>query len=337
MTATTFSPSFTVDRARLARFVVGYAAVLGTVPYLALKAAWLSGSRVGVLDRGVFEDSSMLALNAATLGMDALAIVVAVAFTHSWGLRVPAWLVLVPIWVATGLLGPIALVTPISAMGSLFAGGSAAAAEGALLEPWVQPMVYAGFAWQGIALVVAFVLYARTRWPEVFTTRTADVVPGATRPVQVVLANGAAVVAFAVAVPHLVRAFGGTIGLSAAEVAAREWTAYVVEATFGVLALAAAVGVLLLVHRRGRERFWVPVSLAWLGAGALFGWGLWATVNVLADSVLVRGGDVQPIDHLHDLAKLLTGLVIGLTALIVLAEQRAAQGPGLPPVRVGRS
>lgn len=337
---TTYAPtSFTLDRPGVLRLVVGYAAILGTLPYLALKGAWLSGGRIGVIDHSMFEGTSMYVLNTVTAGMDLVAIVVALAFTHSWGLRVPAWLVLVPIWVGTGLLAPIALAMPIAGIGSVVAaGGEDATATGsAFLEPWVQPMVYTGFAWQGVTLIVAFVLYARTRWTSVFTTRTADVVRGATHSVQVVLANGAAVLAFGVAALHLARAFGGTVGLSDDAIAARTWSAYVVEGISGLMALAAAVGILALVHRRGRERFWVPLAVTWLGAGAVFAWGLWATVNILAGSALVRGGDPQPIAHLHDLAKVLAGLVIGLTALMVLAEQRGKSADQLPGLRVGRS
>jgi hypothetical protein len=281
----------------------------------------------------------MYVLNTVTAGMDLVAIVVALAFTHSWGLRVPAWLVLVPIWVGTGLLAPIVLAMPIAGAGAVVAAGGedAATTTSTFLEPWVQPMVYSGFAWQGAMLIAAFVLYARTRWTDVFTTRTADVARGATHSVQVVLANGAAVLAFGVATLHLVRAFGGTVGLSADAIAARTWSAHVVEGVSGLMALAAAVGILALVHRRGRERFWVPLAITWLGAGALFAWGLWGTVNVLAASALVRGADPQPIAHLHDLAKVLAGLVIGLTALMVLAERRGNSAGQLPGLRVGRS
>lgn len=271
--ATTYAPTpSTLDRPGALRLVVGYAAVLGTLPYLALKGAWLSGSGIGVLDRSRFEGTSMYVLNTVTAGMDLVAIVVALAFTHSWGLRVPAWLVLVPIWVGTGLLAPIALATPIAGIGSVVAAGGddAATTTSAFLEPWVQPMVYAGFAWQGVTLIVAFVLYARTRWTEVFITRTADVVRGATHSVQVVLANGAAVLAFGVAALHLAWASGGTVGLSAEAVAARGWTSYLVEGIYALMALAAALGILALVHRRGGERLWVPLAVTWLGAGAVF-------------------------------------------------------------------
>jgi hypothetical protein len=328
---TTYAPTTFAPKTGGVRTMVGYAAILGTLPYLALKAAWLSGSTIGVLDRSMLDGTSMVVLNTVTAGMDLVAIVVALAFTHSWGLRVPAWLVLVPIWVGTGLLAPIALAMPIAGVGAVVAAGGedAATTTTAFLEPWVQPMVYSGFAWQGVMLIVAFVLYARTRWAEVFTARTADVVRGATHSVQVVLAGGAAVLAFAVAALHLARAFGGTVGLSADAIAARTWSAYVVEGISGLMALAAAVGILALVHRRGRGRFWVPLTVTWLGAGALFAWGLWGTVNILAGSALVRGADPQPIAHLHDLAKVLAGLVIGLTALMVLAEQRDRSAAGL--------
>lgn len=310
------------SRPRLARLIVGYAAILGTLPYLTLKIAWLSGSRIGVVDREMFTDSSMFVLNAATAGMDLVAIVVALAFTYQWGQRVPAWLVLVPIWIGTGLLAPITIALPVTGIGSLLSSDNNATSN--FLEPWVQPLVYTGFAWQGVMLIIAFVLYARTRWPEVFTSRNADVPRGATFPVQVVLAGGAAALTVAVAALHLVHAFGGTVGLNDDAIAARNLSSYLVDGVSGLLALLAAGGILTLVHRIGdRIPFWLPLSITWVAAGAVFAWGLWNLVNVLGSTALVQGAEAMPLAHLHDLAKVLAGLVIGLTALMLLAERRA--------------
>ncbi|MPZ81365.1 MAG: hypothetical protein GEV28_13565 [Actinophytocola sp.] len=123
-------------------------------------------------------------------------------------------------------------------------------------------MVYAGFAWQGAMLILAFVLYARVRWA--FTSRTGDVPRGATHPVQLVLANGAAVLALAVAALHLAHASGSTVGLAAEAAAARNTSAYLVEGSNGVLALLAGVGIVLMVHRIGARRpFWLPLGPTW--------------------------------------------------------------------------
>ena len=54
----------------LTRRVIGWAAVLGTLPYLALKAAWLAGSTIGVVDTTTFADGSVFVLNAVTAAMD---------------------------------------------------------------------------------------------------------------------------------------------------------------------------------------------------------------------------------------------------------------------------
>jgi hypothetical protein len=144
------------------RLIVGWAAVLGTVPYLALKFAWLAGSTVGVVDVQAFAVPSVVALNAVTAAMDLVAVVVALAFTYPWGQRVPALLVLVPIWVGTGFLAPIVVLLPMTGV------SLGAAPADPVLASWVQPVVYAGFGWQGLMLMIAFVLYARERWPWVF-------------------------------------------------------------------------------------------------------------------------------------------------------------------------
>lgn len=53
MSGMTTTPPLDSDSGRLptARLAVGYAAIAGTVPYLALKTMWLTGSSVGVTDR----------------------------------------------------------------------------------------------------------------------------------------------------------------------------------------------------------------------------------------------------------------------------------------------
>lgn len=311
------------DRLRTARLVVGYAAVLGTLPYLTLKAIWLGGGTLGFTDLTMAHDSTMFALNTVTAGLDLVAIGIALAFTHDWGQRIPAWLVLVPIWVGTGLLAPMAIGLPVVGAGELASDEPAAAMS--FLEPWVQPMVYGGFAWQGVALLTAFVLYARVRWPEVFTSRLADQPRGATHPVQVVIANGAAVLTVGIAALHLAHAFGSAIGYPDAVAAQRVTSTYLVDGIHGVLAVLGAVGVLWTVHRfRAGTRLVLPLTLTWLGAGAMFAWGLWGLVNVLGTTALTRGAEAMPLLHLNDLAKVLAGLVIGLAALMFLAERRRA-------------
>lgn len=279
------------------RHAIGWAAVVATVPYLALKTIWLAGGTVGVVDVDAFGEPSAFVLNAVTAGMDVVAILVALLFTCGW--RVPGLLVLVPIWVGTGFLVPIAVMVP----------GMDFSAPQSFLEPWVQPLVYGGFAFQGLMLAIAFVFYARERWAYVFLLDTADI-PAA----------------------GVVRLLAGHVGVLLAAAAAVRYLAGG-DFVFGAFALAAAAGSLVITHRV-RGRFWVPVAAAWVGAGSLFAWGSWSAVNALAETFLARNAPVWP--PLLDLAG---GALIGLTSLSVFAGLRRANTscPCCPVSRGGRT
>ncbi len=143
----------------------------------------------------------------------------------------------------------------------------------------MQPMVYLGFAWQGITLATAFALYARTRWVAVLTAK--DVRWGRF-PLAVSYAGAA--VALGVVVTHGLR---GTVA----------------DLVRGVLALAAAVAPALR-----RASFWVPLSLTWVGAGSMFAWGLWGLVNSVGGTVLATA--VDPLDYVRAAAGL---VLVGAT------------------------
>ena len=72
-----------------ARLIVGYAAIAFSLPYLALKIAWISGAPVGMLDKSTVVEPSMLALNILSFCMDVVAVLLALTFTHGWGCARP--------------------------------------------------------------------------------------------------------------------------------------------------------------------------------------------------------------------------------------------------------
>src|SRR5262245_21107484 len=74
-------------RKGVTRLIVGYAAIAFMMPYLALKIAWISGAPVGMRNRALVGEPAMLALNILTFCMDAIAVALALTFTHGWGLR----------------------------------------------------------------------------------------------------------------------------------------------------------------------------------------------------------------------------------------------------------
>lgn len=314
-------------RLRVARLVAGYGAIACALPYLALKIVWLGGGTLGVADRVMMGDASMVALNAVTAGMDVVGIGIALAFTHRWGLRIPAWLLLPPMWVATGLLARFVVWVPITAAIKVLAAESVPRVTGGPVLPWVYVLVYIEFVGLGIGLIVAFLLYVRARWPDTVGSTAGASPPGATHAVQVPLANGASLLAIGAAALRLAWAFGVPVGLSHEAAARRTLLGSSLNAIDAAMMVAGGIGLLMIVHRIGRKTpFWLPLAMTWVGSGSLFGWGLWPLANVLAQTALLRGTARTALINLIDLLCTLVGLTMGLLALFALAERRAT-GP----------
>lgn len=284
------------------RLIASAATILATVPYLTLKAAWLTGSNVGITDIDFVRDPAVHALNLVTAGMDVLAVVIAIAFVAPFGRTIPAWLLLLPAWVASGLLAPIMVASPLTA---LVATGDVKSSLP--LATWVTPIVYGGFTVQGIGLIVGFVFYAWERWGD-----TVDDM--AVEPAHDALAALATPAATAAVVSG---GIGVVWSLAAADLASG--VAGVARAAFS---FAAAAGVLAVVHRREPGR--VGVAAAWLGSAAMFAWGMWGLVVVLADAPL---GDGAPsvAGNLYSLLQTVTGLTVGLVALAAVSERRRSR------------
>ncbi|GAB3441784.1 hypothetical protein [Actinophytocola sediminis] len=250
-----------------ARLVICWVTIVSTVPYLVLKVLWLLGSSVGAADAaGAAEllDVRHLVGDVVTAGMEVFAIALVVALTYPWGRRLPAWLVAGPIWVATGLLAPIALGLPLGLAAQAFAGGSAAPVDNGL-HGWVYALVYGGFAVQAIGLPAAFVGHARERWPEMFRLRMTQLPVTAsphrrTMTTAAIAAAGYAAVLFAWTVTG--SSWGGPAGFDT--VAQR--TALLAT---GMLVLAGAIAVPALRWWRGDRRLVGPLVLAWIGTSVI--------------------------------------------------------------------
>lgn len=284
------------------RWVVSVLAILGTVPYLTLKTLWLSGSRVGLLDPEFGHSAAMYAANAITLVMDGVAVVMALAFVTAWGRRIPGWLVLLPMWVGTGLLAPILVVVPLQAALAPFTAAAREAQPANPLADWVYLVVYGGFMWQGVFLLTGFVLYAADRWGRPLAWRQpvgqwpATGMPTLV-PVAIGLAALAALAHTASSVPHLPVGTANLIG------------------DLAMLACGAA-GLAVLATRRpaGLPR-WRAIVLTWLGSGAVAGWGLFHLVLLTVPNDLVGDDAVSGLDITAQALRLAAGLATALAAL----------------------
>lgn len=293
------------------RLAVCYLTVVACLPYITLKMIWLAGGTVGVNDVGMMHSPATVFVNALTLGMDAVAILIVVAFTYGWGMRVPAWLVVVPIWVGTGFLVPLGLGVPLGtglqlALGQGSPMSSASASE---LQPWVFMVVYSGFITQGVGLTVSFAGYARTRWPEVFALRARDAKASPADVMRRFLAWAATVPMAFAAVVDLYWAFGGDGGRAVHLNTAQQ----VFQGVNGAVLAGGAVGAVLLVQRKS-GRLFRPLLATWLGAGAGFSNGLFAALSPMDKTITT-------LMHLDGEAGLLGGLVTGVVAASLVAER----------------
>lgn len=298
------------------RLLVGWGAVAAAVPYLVLKGLWLSGSTVGIADLAFFHTRTYVTANLLSFLLDTVAVAAALALTYPWGRRLPAWLVLVPMWVGTGLLGTIMVLLPVAAPFFRSAMASTAAEP---LHDWVYLVIYAGFAAQGALLLTAFTFYVQDRWQSVLRDRDGALAAASSRAVQIA-AIAASATGGVVAVLLLAWSIGLPWGLGHL---AHQQTA-VDRATLGVhgaLALAASGGTLLIVTGRWTvRRTWLPLMLVWLGAGAMVTWGLFFLAYTAVDPTLT-----SPALTLATVAKVTAGSTEAATVVVLLRQGRRPQ------------
>ena len=308
------------------RRILRAVAVVSCVPYLALKAAWVAGSHVGIPEGSSLLDDrlTMAVINGLTMLLDSAVIVLALVLTRPWGLRVPAWLLAFPVWVATGLLAPVMAGFPAQLVVRAFgAGGASPAGREAFLDAWVFAVVYTGFIAQGLALGGLFVLYARGRWGHMWRGRVWDLPVGAVGPAHRALAVAAAVLALPPLTLHALWACGVSAGLGEGRAADRGGEFHVLEALYVVFLLAAVAGAVLLAFRRGRALpVAVPLSLVWVGSGAVACWGGWLSLASLGGPADLADRPT-PLMNLAYAGQMLVGLLVAAIGVYHFAERSA--------------
>ncbi|MDT0444859.1 hypothetical protein [Streptomyces johnsoniae] len=337
MTTTTHSPAATTAdprarRRRDARPFLGGLAIAACVPYLTLKIAWLAGSHVGIPEGSELRtpegEDGLFAANAMTAVMDALVIVLVLALTRAWGRRLPAWLLITPLWVATGLLAPILVGFPSMALIEAFSGSPAGSGQDEIfLDPWVFTAVYTGFGVQALALGGLFTLYVRDRFGHLLSGRLAALAPAATAAAQRAGAGAAVLVLAFPAGMNALWLAGGTAGLSKSERGERDALFHLTSATSVLFALAAAAGVLLLAfrpRRLGGTRVFTAVAAAWVGGAATANWGGWLLMAEVFNSGAVSGAErATPLMTLVHTAEVTAGVLVLAVGAHLFAERAA--------------
>ncbi|MER5478777.1 hypothetical protein ABT026_17680 [Streptomyces sp. NPDC002734] len=343
MTRTPAPATATAAGPTLTRRLLRALAVTACLPYLALKAAWIAGSHIGIPDGSALLEHrlTMAVTNALSLLMDSAVIVLALLLTRPWGRRTPAWLLALPAWVATGLLTPIMAGFPLQLLARAFTGSIATAADprrDPFLHEWVFGVVYTGFIVQGIALGALFTLHVRDRWGHLWQGRVRELPAGLLGRSAQGTAVVAAVLALFPAAVRLSWACGATKGLGPYRAAHRTSDFFVLEGLYVGFLVTAVTATLLLAFRRGRGLpVTVPLAVTWISSAAVACWGGWMLLGALATA-----GD--PADRPTSLmlltyaAQMTVGLLLALVGARFLAG-RAAQATAADsrPAGTGRA
>ena len=228
--------------------VAGYGAAAALTPYLVIKVSWVLGAVFGVLPAGQeLGLAEWVVINTVTVGMAAVAIVVALALVRPWGERIPARLLVAGSWIGAGFLVPL---LPYAVVGLVLGPDS-----GDAMPAWEAYLIQAGFVGMGLGLAVALPAYFRRRWPGPMSGRIGD------RPLHGPFVDWSIAIAAGLAVIWTYTALdsGMMLGL-----------------LFAAWALAAAVAVgCLVAGRPSRMPRAATMMVAWLGSGSLFAWSAW--------------------------------------------------------------
>ncbi|MFJ3901797.1 hypothetical protein [Streptomyces sp. NPDC090025] len=267
-------------------------AIAACLPYITLKTVWIAGGRAGIPDGSVLLDhpTLMVVANGLSVVADAAVVVLALLLTRPWGLRVRAWVLVLPLWAATGLLAPIMLGYPAQVLAKLLlpplapsgTSSTPGTPEDGFLDPWVFPVVYGGFIVQGLCLGALALRYARDRWAPLWRGRLGELPSALTGPGVRAVAVAGGLLALGPVALRLLWAAGLTRGLSPGLVAVYDSDHAVVDVTRAVLLAVAAVSTPLLVLRRpARLRVRTAVALSWVASGGAGCWGAYLSLVAL--------------------------------------------------------
>ncbi|MFI6587892.1 hypothetical protein [Embleya sp. NPDC050493] len=310
---------------------LAWVALLACSPYLLLKLLWVVGVDVGVVHPDELNRTQWVVANALTFGMDAIAALIAYLLSRPRETRIRAWLITLPLWVASGLLVVIMSAVPLNLLGAAIGATDNPFAGDDLLRPWVYAIVYGGFIVEGAVLSGAFGLYVHERWGVLLRIRVRALPdPAGTRDAQRFLGTAAAVLLGVAGVLRMTWALGSDLGMSGRWVAERNATGRFMDGVQGGLALIGAVGLIVLVYRIGGGRVRGPLAMAWFGSGSAFGWGGWmGLISTAAAPESTLAERTSALLHVVYTAEMITGVLALTIGWFFLSEY--ARHTGTPP------
>ncbi|GAA3204552.1 hypothetical protein GCM10010486_88500 [Nonomuraea roseoviolacea subsp. carminata] len=292
------SPGSRGRRRTMLRRVAAFGAAGSMSLYLAVKILWITLEvRQGTAD--------WVMLNLVTVVMALTGITLGLALGQSWGMRLPAWLVLPLAWIGSGFL--VSLL-PYMLVSAFLKQDAPAPGDGAAMPAWEAVFITVGFAGMAVGLVVALPIYLAERWPHAFAGR-------AGRPGREAGGAWPLLPAAALAVLWAFWAAGGTAGLNPAALAGWDANGRVLIGDGALCAALAGWSVWALSRPGGpRTPLWLPMAAGFVASGSLFAWGAWKLLWVLLPGAY-RPFEYRGVAVAEHAVAIVTGLAVLLTLL----------------------
>lgn len=307
-----------VSRIERMRKVWGNCAAIAVTPYLLIKIAWTWGLFMPTEQMG---DPSWRTANAITIVLAAVGILLAMAFSRPWGERLPSWSVALPVWVGTGLLVPMLLLAPLLGPAAVTRDREAGTAE-----IWIYEQIFVMISLVGVAifLPLAFLGYAKARWPEALGgPMDYGELPGHTRQLQRLMAAIVSGGCILLGVIKIYWAMGGTFGIDPAMVRFRDLWWHLLSFSTAAWAFAGAWGTMAITFRRGSRRFFPPMAAAWISSGMLFSYDLFHRLSATRPDAQLAP-EYPLVQVLTSEAGTVLGVMMGIVILLVLHDRRRA-------------
>ncbi|MET7459911.1 hypothetical protein [Nonomuraea sp. NPDC005501] len=266
--------------------------------YLAVKIVWITLElRHGTAD--------WVMLNLVTVVMALTGITLGLALGQSWGMRLPAWLVLPFAWIGSGFL--VSLL-PYMLVSGFLEQDPPSPGDGAAMPAWEAVFISVGFAGMAVGLVVALPIYLAERWPHAFAGRVGRPGPEAGRAWTLLPVAALAVVWSSWAA-------GGRAGLDPAALAGWDANARVLVGDGALCAALAGWSVWALSRWGGpRTPLWLPMAAGFVASGSLFAWGSWKLLWVLLPGAY-RPYEYRGVAVAEHAIAIVTGVAVLLTLL----------------------
>lgn len=282
--------------------------------YLMIKLLWITSALLLDARPDGWGGGEWIGLNLATVLMAAVGVAAGLAIAQPWGQRLPAPLVVTPIWLGVGFLVSMLPYSAVMGVVGAFSRGSAdTSAPSSDMPTWEGALLSFGFIGMALGLLVGVPLYVRERWPGAWSVSVLDF--GRPERAMALVVGG---VLAALGAARMMWVVGSEWGLKPG-IGGLDLEGRALSATFALWCVLASVEAIRAAWTGHCAR--AGQGVLFIAAGALVAWGSWLLAVRWWDPPGFSAPQTSSVAIATDLSGALTGLV--LAALLVRAVSRS--------------